>query len=199
MNELPQTRQSLLIRLGQGTEDGWEEFLTVYEAAIFQYCRRKGLQDADSRDVTQDVLLAVHKRVDTWDADASRGTFRGWLFRTARNIIVDSLNDRCRQPQAGGGSGVAGILAELPQAESEEATLFLMEYRKSLFEWAAAQVRSEVHQNTWKAFCMTAVEGSQPEQVAKELGVSVGSVYAAKCRVVARLRTTISRLDEDVE
>ncbi len=197
MSRLPQTRHSLLIRLSQRSDDAWAEFLEVYEQAIFRYCRQRGLQDADAHDVTQSVLLAVHKRVDTWDGDPSRGSFRGWLFRAARNIVVDALADRSRQAIVGGGTSVAGLFAELPQESGADA--FLQEYHRSLFEWAASRVQSEVHERTWKAFFQTAVEGKRPEDVARELGVSVGSVYTAKCRVVARLRAILSQLDGDAD
>ena len=67
MPDLPATRQSLLLELGRRSDAAWAEFLGVYEQAIYRVCRSKGLQDADARDVTQEVLAAVHARVADWD------------------------------------------------------------------------------------------------------------------------------------
>jgi RNA polymerase sigma-70 factor (ECF subfamily) len=197
MYELPETRQSLLLRLGARSDDAWAEFLTIYEQAIRNFCRAKGLQDADARDVTQNVLAAVAQRVDRWDADPTKGTFRGWLFTVARNIVVDSLVDRGRQATAGGQSRIAELLTELPDSRDADASAFWLEYRRLMFQRVAEQVKREVRESTWEAFWMTTIGGQKPEQVAAELGVSVGSVYTAKCRVVARIRARIAELDED--
>ena len=62
MSELPQTRHSLLVRLRENSADAWSEFLEVYEQSIYRFARRRGLQDADAWDVTQDVLAAVEKK-----------------------------------------------------------------------------------------------------------------------------------------
>lgn len=72
-----------------------------------------------------------------------------------------------------------------------------MEYQRALVDWASHQVRSEIQELTWKLFRMTAVEGKKAEQVSQELGVPIGSVYTAKCRVVARIRAKIANLDDD--
>ena len=73
--------------------------------------------------------------------------------------------------------------------------MFDAEYRRRLFHWAAEQVRGEFRDSTWKAFWLTAVEGREPAAAAGAVGISVGAVYIAKSRVMARLRAVI----EDVE
>ena len=91
MPDLPQTRHSLLLRLRDHSNDAWLEFLEIYEQAIVDYARRRGLQEADARDVSQEVLAAVSHKVEQWQADPAKGKFRGWLFRVARNIAVDKV------------------------------------------------------------------------------------------------------------
>ena len=197
MNEIPQTRQSLLIELGQKSEDAWAEFLAVYENALYRFCLAKGLQPADAQDVLQDVLAAVLKRIPSWDPDTSRGSFRGWLFRVARNIAVDAIVARGGRNVARGGSEDHLILSQLPASREHETSAFELQYQRSLFEWASSQVKSEVRDVTWNSFCMTAIEGRTADQVANELGVSVGSVYTAKCRVVARIRNKVAAFEQD--
>ena len=68
-----------------------------------------------------------------------------------------------------------------------------------MFDWASEQVKSEVRDVTWKSFCMTAVDGQKAEQVAATLRVPVGSVYTAKCRVVARIRSKIQELNDEFD
>ncbi len=194
-DELLKTRQSLLLRLKRQENDAWQEFISIYELAIFRFCRSKGLQEADAWDATQEVLAAVHKRVDTWDCEDSRGSLRAWLFRVARNIAIDTLRRRQKHATASGDSRVGELLAELPSTDEKEATAFQLEYRRAMFHWAAEEVRPEVLESTWRSFWMTAVEGQTPQQVAESLGLSVGAVYANKCRVVARVRDKLTRVD----
>lgn len=196
MNELPKTRQSLLLRLSERSGQAWHEFVDIYEKAIYQYCRGRGLQDADARDVTQEVLTAVDKRVHTWKADPSIGSFRGWLFRVARNVAVDVIREKARKAAASGDTRVVKMLAELPESEDKQASAFWLEYRSALMHWAAQKVKPDVKESTWQSFWRTAVEGQKPEIVAEQLGISVGSVYTGKCRVVARIRKMVQHMDD---
>lgn len=196
MTELPETRQSLLVRLRQNSGDAWSEFLEVYEQAIYQFSRRRGLQDADAWDVTQEVLAAVEKKVENWQADPSKGKFRGWLFRVARNIAVDKVIQQTRRAAASGDTRVAQLLAELPDSLEQQSTVFWIEYRRTLMNWAVEQIKPEFKETSWRSFLLTAVDGWKPEEVARELGISVGSVYAAKFRIVTRIRKLVARFDD---
>ncbi len=190
---LPQTRQSLLLRLGQRSSDAWSEFLEIYELAIYDYCRRRGLQDADARDVTQDVLAAVGDKVEKWKHDPDQGKFRGWLFRVAHNIAVDKFVEQSRRAAPGGDP----IAAERIEEDGEmSAAAFRREYRRKLLHWAAEQVRPTVKEKSWYSFWRTAIEGHPAEKVAEQLEMSVGNVYAAKFRIIARIRQTIRKFDD---
>ena len=115
MPDLPETRHSLLIRLQSRIDDeAWIEFLEVYEKAIYAHARRRGLQDADAWDVTQEVLEAVEKKVKAWELDSDRGSFRGWLFRVARNVAVDKIKAQYRRVSSTGDTRIAKAIAEVP-------------------------------------------------------------------------------------
>lgn len=199
MANLPETRQSLLLELGKHSSEAWTEFLVIYEMAILRFCRSKGLQDADAHDVTQDVLAATLKKLPTWDRDSATGSFRAWMFLVARNKIVDAIRAKSRRPTGSGDSQVARMLTQLVDESSTGDSDFDAEYRRSLFEWASDQVKSQVREVTWNAFRRTAIHGEKAEHVAKDLGVPVGSVYTAKCRVVARIRDKIAEIERDLE
>ena len=96
MLELPETRNSLLVRLSAVNDTtAWAAFLRIYEPTIYRIARSRGLQDSDARDVTQEVLLAVHDKIDDWEYDSTKGSFRGWLFRVLRNCFLKSRRDSC--------------------------------------------------------------------------------------------------------
>ena len=196
MNRLPPTRHSLLVRLRERGGDAWPEFVEIYEQAIYGFSRRRGLQDADAWDVTQEVLAAVEKKIDSWEADPSKGAFRGWLFRVARNIATDKVIEQSKRVAASGDSAVAQQLADLPESREQQSLIFWMEYRRTLVNRAVEQIKDDFKESSWRSFLLTAIEGQSAEQVARELGVSEGSVYAAKFRIIARIRKLVEQFDD---
>jgi len=61
----------------------------------------------------------------------------------------------------------------------------------------SAQVRAVVPPETWRASWLTAVEGCGGEEAAREPGLSLGEMYLARCRVVARLTEHVRRLQDE--
>ncbi len=196
MTDSPATRQSLLVRL-KDPRDGqaWSEFVAIYAPLIDRLARSKGFQEADAADLAQEVFRAVAGAIDRYDPDPARGSFRGWLFRIARNLMINLLAARRIRPQATGDSDVRELLDRVPAPDSAETALFDAAYRRRLFHWAAEQVRGEFRDSTWKAFWLTAVEGREPGDAAAAAGISVGAVYIARSRVMARLRAVIEAVE----
>ena len=103
MTDSPSTRPSLLVRLRDPRDErAWAEFLEIYSPLVRRLALRKGLQEADAADLAQEVFRAVAAAIDRWDPDPARGSFRGWLFRIARNLIVNLLAAQQRHPRGTG-------------------------------------------------------------------------------------------------
>lgn len=188
---------SLLGKMHGRDARAWDEFARIYESAIHAYCLSRGLQDADANDITQEVMRAVDGRLaESWTRRSATdvGSFRAWLFRVARNMCVDRFRALARRETATGDSLVAKRLAETPD-EHVESEALESEYRRALLHRAAELVRPRVQAKSWQAFWRTAVEGASAERVARELGMSIGALYTAKCRVLARIKDTVARLD----
>jgi RNA polymerase sigma-70 factor (ECF subfamily) len=169
----------------------------IYEPLIGRLARRNGLQEADAEDLTQDVLRAVAGAIEHWDPDPTRGSFRAWLFRITRNLIVNVMEARSRRT-ASYGTGDTHMLALLeaqPAPEGEASALFDLEYRRRVFAWAADRIRGSFHDTTWQAFWRTGVAGEDVSTVAASLGLTPGAVYVARSRVMARLRLEIEQVD----
>src|ERR1051325_7124335 len=88
-------------------------------APVLRALARRGLSRAgqpvdQSEDIVQDILLAVHLKRHTWDADAP---FAPWLFAIARNKLIDALRRRGRRVFVNV-DDFAETLAEQPAAET---------------------------------------------------------------------------------
>ena len=192
MSDSPATRHSLLVRIRDARDNqAWAQFVDLYAPLLYGFARKKGLQDADAADLTQEVLRAVARAAKRQDYDPSKGSFRGWLFTIARNKLRNFQASRRRHPQGTGDTAEQDRLEAQPDREPNEDALWDREYEQRLFDWAAQQVRGGFEQSTWKAFWQTAVDGKPAKDVAASLGISVGAVYIAKSRVLARLRECI--------
>ena len=191
---VPDTRISLLQRLhDRGDSSAWVEFCEIYERAIYQLALRYGLQDADAREVSQDVLLAVSRRIHLFDPEGS-GQFRGWLATIARNATIDQLRKNRRRQSLG--QPLAPPQLELLEAEAQQS--FEIEAHREQFRWAANQIQAVVSAQSWQAFWLTAVEGQSCESVAQQLKLSVGAVYVARCRMLAKMKSLVAPFREDV-
>jgi RNA polymerase sigma-70 factor (ECF subfamily) len=198
----PSTRASLLVRLRDTADhEAWLQFVELYEPAVARLARRAGLQDADAREVVQELLLAVARKAETWDADPARGSFRGWLRSVARNLVVSWMrrHGRRRKHEADGSRFEAlfdddGLAApdRSPEDEALEAEL-----RRARLRRAARQARREFEASTWEAFRATAIQGCSAGEAAARLGLSPGAVRVAKCRVLARLRELVQAAESE--
>jgi RNA polymerase sigma-70 factor (ECF subfamily) len=105
--------------------------------------------------------------------------------------MIYYLTRRRPGQHGGGGSDFQRLLNEQPKADDEQATLFDLEQKREVFRWAAEQIRGSFQSATWQAFWRTSVEGEPIGQVADSLGLSIGAMYAARSRIMARLKQTI--------
>jgi RNA polymerase sigma-70 factor (ECF subfamily) len=197
MQQSPPTRASLLVRIRDGADAAaWREFVDVYAPLVYGFARKRGLQDADAADLMQDVLRSVAGAARRLEYDPRRGTFRAWLYKVTRNKLYNHLNARRRRERATGDSDDRELLAAQP-APDDDGAQWDREYERGLYEWAAKRARGEFQPATWEAFRLTAVENVSPKDAAARTGLSVGAVYVAKSRVLARLRELVREVHED--
>src|SRR5688500_1306236 len=97
---LPTTRVTLLDRL-RSEPAGWDEFVERYGRHIYRWCRQWHLQDAESEDLSQIILLMLFRVLPEFSYDPTR-SFRGWLKTVAYRAWWDYRN-RGRVPDAPGG------------------------------------------------------------------------------------------------
>jgi RNA polymerase sigma factor (sigma-70 family) len=200
MDGSPSTQSSLLIRLRDPRDEvAWCDFTEIYRPLIHEFALKRGLQEADAQDLAQEVFRAVARAIERYDPDPALGSFRGWLFRITNNLMINLLVGQRRHPRGTGDTGLQRLLEEQPEVGEEESALFEAEYRRRLLSWAADRVRSAFSDVIWQAFWLTGVEGRPTKEVADSLGMSIGTVYQYKSRVVARIRREIERVEGESE
>jgi len=84
-----------LMRAGlQGDEAAYRKLLEQLAPALRGLARRRLAGTADSEDVAQEVLLAIHLKRHTWKTDQP---FKPWLNAIARHKLIDVMRRRGRR------------------------------------------------------------------------------------------------------
>jgi RNA polymerase sigma-70 factor (ECF subfamily) len=182
------TPVSLLERLRRpGEEEAWDRFVQLYTPLLFYWARQAGLRDADAADLVQEVFALLVRKLPEFTYDRQK-SFRAWL----RTVTLNKWREwrrRAAPVPALGPEALDDVAAPDNMSAFEEA-----EYRRHLVGQALAALHGEFPERTWEAFQQYAVAGRDAQAVAAELGVKVGTVYAAKSRVLARLRQELAGL-----
>jgi RNA polymerase sigma factor (sigma-70 family) len=196
MTTIPTTRASLLLRLRDPQDhEAWMQFVSLYEPVTYRVLRRSGLQDADALEVLQDLFLAVNKNIERWRPGNEHGSFRGWLRRVTRNLVVSWVR-RQRRQLATTPVDLDALLESNPTADGPETDEFDWELRRALFQRASERVRAEVRPQTWQAFWDVGVTGATVAETASRLGMTTGAVRVAKCRIIARLSEIVGEMEK---
>lgn len=197
MDDVPDTRDSLLIRIADPCDQGaWEQFARIYRPVVYNVARMRGLQDADAQDVAQQVLIAVAQALPTWERRDESTRFRHWLCRIARNAAVNMLTRQPRDRAVGGDDIRAEVQVDNKLDGGLDSQLE-REYRRQLFRKAAERVRSRADAITWQAFAITMIDGLSIPDAAAQLNRSEAVIYAARSRIIRRLRDAVKQLEDE--
>lgn len=185
------TRPSLLGRIRDPADaESWAVFVRTYTPLVYGYCRKRGLQDADAADVAQDVLSQVARSIRGFEYDPARGRFRDWLGTLTRHRLARFFARRPRPdavPDLDGRPNAAD-----PDPDWDAA------FNAQILRAALDRARPAFEPATWRAFELTWQENRPAGEAARETGLAVDAVYAAKSRVLKRLREEVLLLAEDV-
>jgi len=183
------TSVSLLERLRQpGEAQAWARLVELYTPLLYSWACRMGLQESDAADLVQDVFAVLVQKLPEFLYDRNK-SFRGWL----RTILFNKWRDQRRRAVVIPCANEEPILANLTGPDQLEA-MWEAEYRQHVVGRALELMQAEFQPTTWRACWEAVVSGRPAAEVAKALGISVDSVYAAKSRVLRRLRQQLDGL-----
>ncbi len=210
LNELIPTRASLLKRLREWQDqNSWQEFFDTYRQLIYHTARKAGLSDAEAKDVVQETMIAVAKRMPSFKYDPAIGSFKTWLLNIARWRIIDHLRQcrasarhQSRNPEYAVLDDTATAIRPVEKVVDPKSleldALWDAEWEKTLFAAAVAKVKRGLDPQKFQMFDLYVNKGWEPEKVAKTFNVPVGQVYLAKHRVLATIKAEVRRLKQNM-
>jgi RNA polymerase sigma-70 factor (ECF subfamily) len=87
--------ESLARRAADGDPDALDALLRRHTALIHGVCRRILANPDDALDATQEALLAIARKIGSFDG---RSKFSTWAYRVATNAALDEARRRGRRP-----------------------------------------------------------------------------------------------------
>ncbi len=188
---MTETPASLLERLRQPAEpQAWDRFVSLYTPLIYAWGRHVGLQDQDAADLVQDVFLKLIHVLPAFRYEAGK-SFRAWL----RTVTLNAWRDRRKRRGDRPLPGDEAVLADLAAPDNPES-FWETCYRRHLVQRAMTLMQADFQPATWKAFWEQVVLSRPAREVAAELGLTPGAAYAAKFRVLHRLRQELQGMLE---
>ncbi len=199
--ELPSLSTSLLDRVQEMRPDAWARMVNVFSPIVYRWARKAGLNGEDSADVVQDVFIAVARNIGTFERQKQSASFRSWLATITRNRVKDYFKKRLNHRGGIGGTEALQQFQNVPDPETYsmseqelEKSISLATLDQRLPIRVLEIVKSDCDPKTWQAFWLTTVMHDSAKDVAERLGMTVGSVYQAKSRILARLRKRMEEL-----
>ena len=165
----------------QWTPPSWDEIVRVHSSRVYRLAYRLTGNSYDAEDLTQDVFVRVFRSLPTY----SPGTFEGWLHRITTNLFLD----RARRKAKIRFDALAEHSADrLPSREPAAERAVHDQLFDADVELALGCLSPEFR----AAVVLCDIEGLSYEEVARTLGIKVGTVRSRIHRGRAQLRLALA-------
>lgn len=165
---------------------------------LVNFIRRRIRDQDDAEDILQDVF---HEFVQAYRLPAPIEQASAWLFRAARNRIVDRFRKKKEQP-----------LAELSEAEDNADSEYRLDlalpshdagpealYARSLLLKALQEALDELPPEQREVFIAHELEGRSFKDLAAQSGVALNTLLARKRYAVLHLRARLQPVYDELD
>lgn len=159
-------------RIRDGDDNAFEELLGRYQQAIFSVCYRYVRNEADARELTQDVFLRAYRRLPQFRGEAK---FFTWLYRIAVNACLSFIRRERRAEPAN------------PAPVAAHGDLDRQVRMKIALDRAIGALPPRQR----LVFILRHYEGCSFDEVASIMGITSGAAKANHHHAVRKLRTAL--------
>jgi RNA polymerase sigma-70 factor (ECF subfamily) len=151
-----------------------------HAAALWGYCLRlTGSDRARAEDVVQETLLRAWRNFDS--LDESEGSVRAWLFKVARNIVIDEWRTKRSQN-------------EFPMAEPPEVGVEGDRTDQLLLSWVVADAFTRLSPEHRAVLVECYYRGVSVAEASRRLGVPEGTVKSRTHYALRALRLALEEM-----
>jgi RNA polymerase sigma factor (sigma-70 family) len=164
---------------------------------LVNFIRRRIRDPDDAEDILQDVF---HEFVQAYRLPAPIEQASAWLFRAARNRIIDRFRKKREQP-----------LTDLPEGEDDTSSEYRLDlalpahdagpealYARALLLKALQDALDELPPNQREVFIGHELEGRPFKDMVAESGVALNTLLARKRYAVLHLRARLQAIYDEL-
>jgi RNA polymerase sigma-70 factor (ECF subfamily) len=159
----------------------WDDVARAHGRKIYNFAYRLTGNADDAADLTQDVLIRVHRGLHTY----SPGSFDGWLWRITRNAFLDEVRRKRRRPTV----PLPDDLDRMASASMPAPDDVLAEVRLGA---DVQQALLKLPHDFREAVVMCDVVGLSYDEIASAAGVPVGTIRSRIHRARRQLREMLA-------
>ena len=171
------------------------ETVTREQARLRNFIRRRVADRGDAEDILQEVFVEFVEAYRMLQPIEQAGA---WLFRVARNRIIDLFRKKrpgsLQDPVAGGDGGELLLLEDLlPSVEAGPDAVYA---RKLLID-ELEKALEELPREQREVFIANEIEGRSFKELAEETGVGMNTLLSRKRYAVLHLRRRLRAIHEE--
>lgn len=88
---------NLIKKAKEGNKDAFGQIYNLFYRRIFRYCKFNLRQEQDAQDICQETFLKAYRSLANF-TEKKGGSFQAYLFRIARNLIIDKSRKKKEVP-----------------------------------------------------------------------------------------------------
>jgi len=173
------------------------ETFAGYSRILLNFIRGRVSSFEDAEDILQDVFFQFAKASDMINPIENASA---WLYRAARNKIIDHYKKKKDEPLPGYYDDEEDeyIVDEIADILNGEAVTPETAYLRSLILQEISDALSELPEEQRVVFVQTEIDGLSVKEVAEKTGAPVGTVLSRKRYAVMFLRKRLKELYDEV-
>lgn len=177
----PKTKYSeheLVVLLNEQSNDAFNYLYDHYSGALFTIINQIVPDQNMSGDVLQEVFVNIWKKINTYDS--AKGRLFTWMLNIARNAAIDKIRSK----------GYRDNQRNQPIMESESGGME-MSSNPMVNDVGLKKVLTTLNEEYRRLIDLSYFQGFTHEEIAKMLGIPLGTVKTRLRTAISQLRTMI--------
>jgi len=174
----------LLRQARRGDADAFIALCAPFETLVYRHCLQMLKNPADAQEAAQEAMLRAYRAIGSFEERSELAT---WLFRIAHNVSLDFLKKAYRRREGASLEGLRDKGFEPPGDGASPEERYLQTSEQAALQEAV----STLPERQQTLLSLRYGDGLSYEQIAKAMGLSLGTVKSALNRAKAELRARV--------
>lgn len=172
------SEQELVVLLNEQNNEAFNYLYDNYSGALFTIINQIVRDKDTAADVLQEVFINIWKKINSYDA--SKGRLFTWMLNIARNASIDKIRSK----------GFRDNQKNQPITESENSGM-AMSSNPAVSDVGLKRVLTTLNEESRKLIDLSYFQGFTHEEIARMLGIPLGTVKTRIRTAIIQLRTMI--------